>query len=151
MIRKMNVEDREVFYDMTKKFYNSESVLSDIPFQYHVDTFNELAKSNNYIQGYIFSLNDQVAGYALTSKYYSHEAGGLTLFVDELFVLEGFRSQGLGKAFFKYLKENVEASIVRLRLEVEADNKKAIKLYNNEGFTFLQYNQMIKDIEKGSL
>ena len=86
------------------------------------------------------------AGYALTSKYYSHEAGGLTLFVDELFVLENYRSQGLAKEFFKYINDNLEDNVTRLRLEVESDNNGAIKLYDKEGFSFLNYAQMIKNI-----
>lgn len=146
MIRKMHADDREIFYDLTNEFYNSDSVLSDIPFQYHVDTFNEIIESENYVQGYMLIFNNNIAGYALTSKFYSHEAGGLTLFVEELYVLEAYRSLGLGKEFFNFLQKNNKSDIVRLRLEVESENKRAIKLYDKQGFTGLDYKQMIKDI-----
>lgn len=145
MIRKMQVTDRKIFYELTNAFYNLDCVLNKIPFDYHQKTFDEIIKSDAYLEGYLFIKNSKIAGYALTSKYYSHEAGGMTLFVDELYVKEAYRSQGLAKAFFKYLNENLDNYIVRLRLEVESENKAAIKLYNQEGFSFLNYNQMIKD------
>ncbi len=146
MIRKIEANDRELFYELTKEFYDSDSVLSPIPFQSHVDTFNELMVSDNYISGYILTQDDKNVGYALTSKYYSHEAGGLTLFVEELFILKPYRSQGLGKEFFKYLTVNSDSNIVRLRLEVESKNKRAIDLYGRQGFDVLDYKQMIKDV-----
>ena len=146
MIRKIEAKDRDLFYALTNEFYNSDSVLSPIPFKNHKDTFNELMASDNYISGYILTIKNNDAGYALTSKYYSHEAGGLTLFVEELFVLEQYRSMGLGKEFFEYLMSNNDSKIVRLRLEVESKNRRAIDLYSAQGFAKLDYNQMIKDI-----
>ena len=138
--------DKELFLKMTRSFYNSESVLFDIPEQFHLKTFNEMMKSDQYLTGYILMKDRQPAGYALTSKYYSHEAGGLTLFVDELYVLRTYRSLGLGKEFFNYLKNNLDEQVVRLRLEVESENTGAINLYSKEGFSFLKYKQMIMDI-----
>ena len=47
MIRKIEAKDRDLFYALTNEFYNSDSVLSPIPFKNHKDTFNELIKVIN--------------------------------------------------------------------------------------------------------
>lgn len=145
MIRKIRQEDETIFTHMAELFYASEAVLHPIPKKHHIDTFKELMRSNVYIEGYIFEFNEKPAGYAITSKMFSQEAGGITLWIDELFVMEEYRSKGLGKEFFNYLKTTLDPSIVRLRLEVERENQGAIKLYQKMGFSKLDYEQMFLD------
>lgn len=145
MIRKMRKEDAEIFFNMTELFYASDAVIHPIPRKYHIDAFNEIMRSNVYLEGYIFEFKDKPVGYAITTKTFSHEAGGITLWIDEIYVLKGYRSRGLGKEFFNFLKATLDTSIVRLRLEVESDNERAKKLYENMGFKKLEYDQMFKD------
>lgn len=145
MIRKMRNDDVEVFYRMAELFYASDAVLHPIPKKHHIDTFNEIMRSNVYLEGYIFELENQPVGYAITTKMYSQEAGGISLWIDELFLMKEYRSKGLGKEFFNYLKTTLDTSIVRLRLEVESENEGAIKLYQNMGFSKLDYEQMFID------
>lgn len=145
MIRKMKNEDEEIFYKMTDLFYASDAVIHQISQKSHVDTFNEIMRSNVYLEGYIFEFEGEPVGYAITTKTFSHEAGGITLWIDEIYVGEGYRSKGLGKEFFNLLKETLDISIVRLRLEVESGNERAKKLYEDMGFEKLEYDQMIKD------
>ena len=94
--------------------------------------------------------NGEVAGYALTAKTYSHEAGGLALWVEELYVQEGHRSKGLGKEFFAYLNATLDDSIARIRLEVEEENEGAVRLYKKMGFHDLEYNQLVIDRDENS-
>lgn len=145
MIRKIKNEDAAIFFDMAEQFYASDAVLHPIPKKHHIDAFNEMMRSNDYIEGYIFEYEEKPVGYAITSKMYSQEAGGFTLWIDEIFILEEFRSKGLGKEFFNYLKTNLDSSIARLRLEVEEENERAKKFYQNMGFSKLEYSQMFLD------
>ena len=55
------------------------------------------------------------------------------------------RVRCIGKAFFEYVYQNYPAK--RYRLEVTNCNTQAIKLYKQLGYTPLDYNQMIKDID----
>lgn len=148
MIRIMKKEDAEIFFNMAKLFYASDVVLHPIPEKHHIDTFDEIMRSNLYLEGYIFEYKDKPVGYAITTKTFSHEAGGITLWIDEIYVLKGYRSKGLGREFFDFLKATLDTSIVRLRLEVESDNERAIKLYKTMGFKKLEYKQMFKDMTK---
>ena len=124
----MCMEDRELFYSFADQFYNSEAVMHPIPTDYHVKAFEEMMRSDVYIEGYIFEFEGKPVGYAMTSKAFSHESGGITLWVDELYIKEAYRSKGLGKEFFSYIHGTASAFAARLRLEVEPDNLRAIKL-----------------------
>ena len=72
------------------------------------------------------------------------EAGGNTLWFEDLYIRKEFRSRGLGKEYFNYIF-NTFKNIRRYRLEVEEENQSAIKLYTSLGFRFLDYKQMIID------
>lgn len=146
MVRKIKQEDKDIFMEFVKSFYNSDAVLQPIPEQYHINTFNELMRSDIYLSCYIFEYKDKPVGYALTTKSFSQEAGGIALWIDELFVLPGYRSKGLGTEFFSFLKQTIDPSVARIRLEVEPENKKALKLYNNLGLKKLPYLQMVKEL-----
>ncbi len=99
-------------------------------------------RSDEYIECFIFEHEGETAGYALIAKTFSPEAGGVVVWIEELYVREGFRGKGLGKAFFAYMEQNYNVS--RYRLEVEPDNVRAKKLYSALGYKKLPYEQMIK-------
>lgn len=142
MIRKIKRSDREIFLEMSKAFYASDVVFRNISEKFHEDAFEELMKSDLYAECYIFESEGKVAGYALLAKTYSREAGGMAVWIEELYVLPEFRGKGLGRSFFEYLFENIPAA--RYRLEIEPENERAVKLYKEEGFYYLPYHQMIK-------
>lgn len=143
MIRRMQEQDRALFLKLTDEFYHSDATLHPIPMEYHENAFNEMMRSDVYLEGYILEHEGQSAGYALVSRTYSHEAGGPAVWLEELYVLPEYRSCGLGREFFAYLEENLPAA--RYRLEVEEDNERAISLYRRLDYEVLPYVQMIKD------
>lgn len=145
MIRALEERDREVYIKMAHDFYHSPAVLHPIPDAHFVRTFEECMRSGAYSKGYILEAVGQTAGYALVSKSYSQEAGGFVYWLEELYIVDKFRSRGLGSEFLRYVEENKEKDVVRLRLEVEAENTKAVSLYKRLGYEVLDYVQMIKD------
>ena len=64
--------------------------------------------------------------------------------LEELYVRNEYRSKGIGSKVIEFLKEKFK-DYKRIRLEVEINNKRGIKLYNNMGFNELKYIQMICD------
>ncbi len=146
MIRKITKEDKEIFLCLAKEMYSSDAVLESIPNEYHERTFAELMRSNEYAEGYILECNGEIAGYGLTAKTFSQEAGGIVVWIEELYILEQFRSKGLGKEFFEYLEKHIGPKVKRLRLETEFENDRARKLYGRLGFKELEYMQMVKVI-----
>lgn len=146
MIRKLEQKDRALYLEMTQEMYHSNAVLHPIPAEYCEKTFEELMRSEQYAFGFLIEYQERPAGYALLAKTFSQEAGGMVIWIEEIYIRPEFRSKGLGKEFFAYLHENMDESVVRLRLETEFENTKAKKLYANLGFEELEYAQMVKDL-----
>ena len=147
MIRKITESDRDLYIEMAEEFYHSDAVLHPIPRAHFEKTAEEALKSRTYAEIYLLEYEGKTAGYGLTARTFSQEAGGQVLWIEELYIREAFRSRGLGREFFSYLEENNKGVLSRLRLEVEADNTRAISLYERLGYEVLDYVQMIKDFE----
>lgn len=146
MIRKFVPEDREDYIRFSTEFYNSSAVDKPVPREHFEQGFDEMMRSDVYVQGYMLVCDGNNVGYCVTMKTYSVEAGGITIWIDELFVLEGYRSKGLGRELFKYIEENGDKKLRRIRLEVELENGRAISLYKKMGFEPAPYDGMWKTI-----
>ncbi|ACL21265.1 Acetyltransferases [Desulfitobacterium sp. LBE] len=147
MIRAMQEGDRELFLELAAEFYHSDAVLHPVPEEFHSRTFAEMMSSDRYLNGYILEQENQAAGYAITAKTFSQEAGGIVVWIDEIYILPPYRSKGLAREFFQYLESHRHPGIKRIRLEVEEENVQAISLYKRLGFNDLEYIQMIKDFD----
>lgn len=145
MIRPIVPSDRETYISLASQFYASDAVLEDIPREHIEAAFDEMLRSRDYIQGFFMLAGEAIAGYALVAKSFSQEAGGMVLWVDELFILPEHRSLGLGREFFEFVQRNLSPTVKRIRLEVDEDNVKALSLYRRLGFEELPYVQMIVD------
>mgnify|MGYP004442513979 FL=1 len=146
MIRKFVPEDREDYIRFSTEFYNSSAVDKPVPREHFEQGFDEMMRSDVYVQGYMLVCDGNNVGYCVTMKTYSVEAGGITIWIDELFVLEEYRSKGLGRELFKYIEENGDKKLRRIRLEVELENGRAISLYKKMGFEPAPYDGMRKTI-----
>lgn len=146
MIRKFVPEDREDYIRFSTEFYNSSAVDKPVPREHFEQGFDEMMRSDVYVQGYMLVCDGNNVGYCVTMKTYSVEAGGITIWIDELFVLEEYRSKGLGRKLFKYIEENGDKKLRRIRLEVELENGRAISLYKKMGFEPAPYDGMWKTI-----
>ena len=146
MIRKFVPEDREDYIRFSTEFYNSSAVDKPVPREHFEQGFDEMMRSDVYVQGYMLVCDGNNVGYCVTMKTYSVEAGGITIWIDELFVLEEYRSKGLGRELFKYIEENGDKKLRRIRLEVELENGRAIALYKKMGFEPAPYDGMWKTI-----
>lgn len=146
VFRKPEEKDKELFLSFLHKFYNSEAVLHPTDSALHLNIFKEIIRSEDYLLCYIFSFENEDAGYALLSKSFCPEVGGSIIWIEQLYINEAFRSKGIATEFLAFLEK--EFSPDRIRLEVEEDNEKAISLYKKNGYSFLPYLQMIKDSSK---
>jgi GNAT superfamily N-acetyltransferase len=95
-----------------------------------------------YLEGYIFENAGKIQGYAMVAKSFSTEFGRPCIWIEDLYIKEEFRNQGLGSGFFKFIEEKYSGAI--FRLEAEEENKIAIKVYKKAGFDVLPYIELIK-------
>ena len=141
MIRRITKQDKEQYLALATAFYRSEAVLHPVPNAHIAAAFDEMVRSDCYLEGYLFEHEGNAAGFGLIAKTFSQEAGGLVVWIEDLFVLPQYRSSGVGRAFFDHLFR-VHADAKRFRLEVTKDNR-AIALYERLGFTALDYQSMV--------
>lgn len=146
MFREIREDDRAVYYDFADKFYHTDAVNAPVPAENYEVTFNEMMRSDTYVKGYIFEDEGTPCGFALLSKTFSQEAGGLSVTIEEIYIEPEHRGKGMGTAFFEYLKREIPA--MRYRLEVEDYNVGAKRLYERMGFEMLPYLQMVIDKQR---
>ena len=144
MIRRIQESDRADYLRMAHDFYHSPAVMHPVPDSYLVRGFDEMMRSGDYMQGFIFEADGRTAGYALLCRTYSQEAGGAAVWIDEVYICPEYRGRGLGHELFRNLKTLLPAA--RYRLEIEPDNLRAEKLYRSLGFDALPYAQMVLDV-----
>ncbi len=143
MIREIKAKDKDVFVNMARDFYKSEAVISEIPTQNILNTFDEVTSNSPYAKAYIIEHGGEIAGYALIGITYSNEAGGLVVWVEEIFIKENFRGLGLGSEFLSYVEDEFSDKAKRFRLEISHGNDAAPRLYERKGYHQLDYMQMV--------
>lgn len=84
---------------------------------------------------WLIDTSSGTVGYIALCFGYSIEFGGRDAFIDEFFIVEAARGQGLGRMVLEAIKTEAENDGVRaLHLEVALTNTAAKKLYNGAGF-----------------
>jgi GNAT superfamily N-acetyltransferase len=95
--------------------------------------------------------NGEPAGYASFFYFYSTYQGRAALFLEDLFVLETFRSHGIGKALLAAVaKLALDEGCYGLRWEVLEWNRPAIEFYEKLGATFLDERRVVA-FDEGAL
>jgi ribosomal protein S18 acetylase RimI-like enzyme len=79
---------------------------------------------------------DVAVGYVAVCFGYSIEFQGRDAFVDEFFLIESARGQGIGRQALTFVRAAVaDMGIVALHLEVARSNTRARRFYETLGFT----------------
>lgn len=149
MIRPMQAGDREAFLELAHTFYHSDAVLHPIPDAHLEKSFDLMTQGSPYMEGYMVEANGECAGYAIVSLTYSNEAGGIVVWLEELYISPAFQGKGLGGEFFDYIERQYAGRAARIRLEAARGNAGAIRLYQRRGYREFDYYQMVKDLAPG--
>ena len=145
-MRKITAEDREFFLEAADVFYHTDAVEKPLSKEKLGAIFDEMLRSDVYIEGFILTYGSERAGYAAIAKTFQTESAALTVWIEGLYILPGFRRKGLGKMFFDRLFSRFDKEVGRYRLEVEPENEGAYILYKKLGFRELGYTQMIREM-----
>ena len=144
MFRDIAPGDRAVFISMMEKLYSSKAVSHKVDRSVFEAAFDAAIKKSPYLRAFIIEDGGKPAGYALVSFSYAVETGGLAVLLEDLYLDDTCRGKGYGGGFLRFIeKEYPDAR--RFRLEVTAENVRAIELYRRQGYEILDYVQMVKD------
>lgn len=84
---------------------------------------------------WLITMSVEIAGYMVLTFGYSLEFHGRDAFIDELFLREGYRNQGIGTKAMTFMEGFCRAQgIHALHLETERHNTAAQSLYSKAGF-----------------
>ncbi len=143
IIRAMNQKDKHTVIGMMRTFYTSPAVLSNGSEEIYANDVDNCVGDCPFLEGYIFEEASEIIGYAMLAKSFSTEFGKPCIWIEDLYIKEAYRGQGIGSRFFAFVEEKYPN--VLLRLEVEAENQRAIHTYQKNGYEVLPYMEMKKD------
>jgi ribosomal protein S18 acetylase RimI-like enzyme len=131
--------------DLQERFYGAEGYPYDRAEKERA--MRQLA--GNPAFGRLFAIDDgeRFHGYLVLTFGFSLEFGGRDAFVDELYIDEPARGQGLGTEALRVAEEACrEAGISALHLEVEHTNLRARALYERSGYYAHERHLMTKRV-----
>ena len=141
-IRTMKETDRAQILAMMRVFYASPAVLSNGSEAIFEADFNACVGDSPYLEGYVFENEEEIQGYAMIAKSFSTEFGKPCIWIEDLYVKDDYRGQGIGSRFLSFIEGKYPDAV--LRLEVEAENERALRVYKSCGFDELPYMEMKK-------
>lgn len=138
-------DEQEIVRGMIHRFYATDPDMGSITDEKIQRTFNEISMHPE--KGSIFVIKDkeEIIGYSILVNFWSNEAGGNIVDIDELFVEEDRRGKGVGTSFIKHVIETRVNDCVAVELGVIAGNDRAQKLYERIGFRLSSNRRLIYD------
>ena len=141
-IRYMEERDRQDVLEMMRVFYRSDAVFTNGSEEiFHTD-IDHCISDNPYIEGYVFETDNRIQGYAMLAKSFSTEFGKACIWVEDLYIKDEYRGLGIGSQFLKSIEDKYPHAL--FRLEVEAENERAVHVYKKCGYDVLPYMEMKK-------
>lgn len=138
----MKFEDKVEILTMMKTFYSSEAVFTNGSDEIFEADFNTCIDNSPYLEGYVFTSDEIILGYAMLAKSFSTEFGKSCIWFEDLYLKPEFRGQRIIPQFIKYIENLYQDSI--FRLEAEKENTHACHVYKKQGFSELPYCEMVK-------
>ncbi len=142
-IRYMEEQDRPQILEMMRIFYASDAVSTNGSEEIYNADIDNCINENPYIEGYVFENDNCLEGYAMLAKSFSTEFGKACIWVEDIYVKEEYRGLGAGSRFLKFIEGKYPHSL--FRLEVEAENERAVNVYRKCGYDVLPYMEMKKE------
>ena len=143
----MNTADKSAVIGFMREFYSSPAVSTNGSEEIFKRDINACVSSSPYLKGFVFENEAQPVGYAMLAFSFSTEFGKPCVWLEDIFIAEPYRGQGLAGRFIEFVREEYPDSVIRL--EVESENTSAVKAYKKQGFRFLPYEEMITGESNG--
>ena len=102
MIRPITEADRPALLEMMRTFYESPAVSTNGSAEIFNRNIDTCLADGPYLKGYVLELDGEAKGYALLAISHASEFGCPCVWIEDLYVTEGCRSQGLGREFLTF-------------------------------------------------
>jgi ribosomal protein S18 acetylase RimI-like enzyme len=127
------IADADVVVSMMQDFYAIDNYPIDAAVSKTL--FEDFTANQSLGRGWTILLDGEVMGYFILTFVFSFEYKGRIAFLDELYIAEKARGNGLGKQALDFMQQQVKLLSVKIvYLEVENHNTTAQKLYLSKNF-----------------
>ena len=97
--------------------------------------FDRFVRDSTYGKAWLIVCDDAYVGYVVLTVSFSFEYRGYDAFIDELYIAEEYRRQGLGQLAMEFVEvAAAELGVNAIHLEVTNGNDPAIGLYRRVGY-----------------
>ncbi|KGF15189.1 GNAT family acetyltransferase [Peptostreptococcus sp. MV1] len=138
------MENYDDLLSMMMYFYRSDAVDHPIEESIVEKLLDDIISKEHPIKGYEVIYGGDLVGFGIVTSYYASEVAGMTIQLEDLFIIDEYRSMGIAKEYINRVREAFPQA-ARFRLEVCSSNERAIDLYKKLGFEELEYMQMVDD------
>lgn len=97
--------------------------------------FDHFARDSTYGKTWLIVCNEKYVGYVVLTVSFSFEYRGYDAFIDELYITEQYRRQGMGRRAMEFVEiAAADLGVNAIHLEVTHGNDPAIGLYRRVGY-----------------
>lgn len=125
-------KDYNDLIEMIRSLYREDPEGESIDEEKMKRTIEKYRSDPEQVMIYLLQRKKVNIGYAILVYYWSNEYGGNIITIDELYVREEYRNQGVATEFFYFL-ERMENKVA-LQLETTPSNRRAFQYYQRLGF-----------------
>ncbi len=132
--RDIQMTDIPAVLDMMQDFYAIDGYPIDIAHSQKL--WEQFISDEKLGKSWLITFEGEPVGYLILTFIFSFEYAGRIAFLDELYIKEDFRGEGIGKKAIAFVKEAAaDYELALLYLEVEPHNTAAQQLYLSSGFS----------------
>jgi len=112
--------------------------------------FDRFVRDSTYGKAWLIFYGDVCVGYVVLTVSFSFEYRGYDAFIDELYIAEEYRRQGIGRRAMEFVEAvAAELGVNAIHLEVTGGNDPAIGLYRRVGYAGNERFLMTKWLDPG--
>ncbi len=143
--RRATADDFDTCLQLMQEFYAIEHIEFRESFIRSVLT--EFLSNHQFGEFWLIEVKGAIAGYVIFTFGYSLEYGGRDFLVDELYLRDTFRGQGIGTQTLNALEDYCRhLGLSVMYLVVDHNNPRARSVYENFGFKNPGRDILVKDI-----
>ena len=142
-IRKMKPSDENEVLAMMRPFYSSPAVFTNGSEAIFRRDFAECISDSPFLEGFILEDGSIILGYAMLAHSFSTEFGKSCVWIEDIYLKPEARGKGFAPKFLSFVRDTYPDAV--LRLEVEAENTRAVSAYRKSGFDALPYLEMLNN------
>jgi GNAT superfamily N-acetyltransferase len=133
IIRRARLYDLHRLTEMLKQLFAIEKDLKTGVEKYEAGLTELICGDTGAV--FVAEIDGKTAGMATAQAVISTSAGGLSLLVEDVFVLEGYRKKGVGKGLLEVIKMwGAKKGALRMQLVADRKNRGAVEFYKKLGW-----------------